>query len=321
MVGHKGDDGHDRPDEQRANLLERPHQRVQRLGELVDGVEHRLFEVGHLAVADQDHPYREDDDTDDGDDRVLATPHESHLDGFRGSGHGPPRAPPLAAPCRWGIIGWTNGRVQRAGHPRGWGRWACDEGCGRRVAGVALLASLAACGSSDPEPQTESALGDNTITVSSFDFPESSLLAEIYSQAIERGGFDVDRIFDVGPRELVLPAMAAGFIEFVPEYLGTALQFLSLGAAEQTPGPARTFRDLTIDARHRAVHRAHLRARAGLERVLRHARDSRARGPGDAQRRHGGRRIGSPSAARPSARRVRCASSASRRRTASRSTR
>ncbi len=113
------------------------------------------------------------------------------------------------------------------------------------VTGVALLGSLVACSSSEPVPQTESALGDNTITVSSFDFPESSLLAEIYSQAIERGGFDVDRLFDVGPRELVLPAMAAGFIEFVPEYLGTALQFLSLGAAEQTPGPARTFRDLT----------------------------------------------------------------------------
>jgi osmoprotectant transport system substrate-binding protein len=114
------------------------------------------------------------------------------------------------------------------------------------VAGLALLGGLAACGSSDPAPQTESALGDNTITVGSFDFPESALLAEIYSQAIERGGFDVDRIFNVGPRELVLPAMAAGFIEFVPEYLGTALQFLSLGAAEQTPGPARTFRDLTV---------------------------------------------------------------------------
>ena len=103
------------------------------------------------------------------------------------------------------------------------------------MAGGALLASLAACSSSDPVPQTESALGDNTITVSSFDFPESSLLAEIYSQAIERGGFDVDRLFDVGPRELVLPAMAA-LIEFVPEYLGTALQFLSLGTASN-PGP------------------------------------------------------------------------------------
>ena len=43
----------------------------------------------------------------------------------------------------------------------------------------------------------------------------------------------VDRRFEIGPRELVLPALSAGFIEFVPEYLGTALQFLSLGAAAQ----------------------------------------------------------------------------------------
>ena len=169
---------------------------------------------------------------------------------------------------------WSHSRKSPAGQPPAGlgGDGHAREGYGRPLlASRCSAAASSACSSSEPVPQTESALGDNTITVSSFDFPESSLLAEIYSQAIERGGFDVDRTLRRRPRELVLPAMAAGFIEFVPEYLGTALQFLSLGAAEQTPGPARTFRDLYVDARHRTIRRAQLSARARLERVLRHA--------------------------------------------------
>ena len=71
------------------------------------------------------------------------------------------------------------------------------------------------------------ATGDDAITVASFDFPESVLLAEIYAQALEAGGIKVKRALDLGPRELVEPALERGLVEFVPEYLGTALDFLS----------------------------------------------------------------------------------------------
>ena len=37
------------------------------------------------------------------------------------------------------------------------------------------------------------------------------------------------RAFRVGPREVVLPALARGLVELVPEYAGTALRFASLG--------------------------------------------------------------------------------------------
>ena len=99
----------------------------------------------------------------------------------------------------------------------------------KRLAAL-LVVALVGCGSAS-KTVPPSALGDDAITVGSFDFAESALLAEIYSQVLERGGFEVERRFEIGPRELVLPAMSAGFIEFVPEYLGTAEQFLSLGAA------------------------------------------------------------------------------------------
>lgn len=73
--------------------------------------------------------------------------------------------------------------------------------------------------------------GDGAITVASFDFPESVLLAETYAQALESHGFTVKRALGVGARELVEPALERGLVEFVPEYLGTALQFVTRGTA------------------------------------------------------------------------------------------
>jgi osmoprotectant transport system substrate-binding protein len=109
--------------------------------------------------------------------------------------------------------------------------------------GIVAVVLLAACTSTRESP-APTALGDDAITVGSFDFEESDLLAEIYSQALEGGGFVVERRFDIGPRELVLPAMSAGFIEFVPEYVGTALQFLSLGSSAQDSDVSSTHRAL-----------------------------------------------------------------------------
>ena len=110
----------------------------------------------------------------------------------------------------------------------------------RRTIGFLVLAALGGvvvgCGS-DPADQADSAavrvastLRDDTITVGSFDFAESELVAEIYSQALEGEGYDVQRAFGLGPREFVLPALAGGLIEVVPEYAGSALQFSSLAA-------------------------------------------------------------------------------------------
>jgi osmoprotectant transport system substrate-binding protein len=63
--------------------------------------------------------------------------------------------------------------------------------------------------------------------VASFNFPESVLLAEIYAQAIEGAGIRVEREPSLGPRELVMPALLQGLVEFVPEYAGSGLQFLA----------------------------------------------------------------------------------------------
>ena len=67
------------------------------------------------------------------------------------------------------------------------------------------------------------------ITVGSFDFPESVLLAEIYGEALAANKFPVRILPNLGPRELVDPALMNGLLQLVPEYAGSALQFVSLG--------------------------------------------------------------------------------------------
>ena len=99
---------------------------------------------------------------------------------------------------------------------------------------VALLVPVGASSAGAAERAARGGLHDKVVTVGSFDFAESRLLAEIYSQTLEGADIRVRRAFGLGPREFVAPALAVGLVEFVPEYAGTAVRFMSLGTA--TPG-------------------------------------------------------------------------------------
>jgi osmoprotectant transport system substrate-binding protein len=82
------------------------------------------------------------------------------------------------------------------------------------LAGCRSAGRTGGAGSESPGP---------AVVVASFNFPESALLAEIYSQALQHAGVPVRRELDLGPRELVLPALHQGLVDVVPEYVGTAL--------------------------------------------------------------------------------------------------
>jgi osmoprotectant transport system substrate-binding protein len=84
---------------------------------------------------------------------------------------------------------------------------------------------LVGCRDGGAEP-VRLAIDDDAITVASFDFAESEIVAEIYAQALEDAGFRVVRDLRLGPRELVFPALARGLVELVPEYAGTAATFI-----------------------------------------------------------------------------------------------
>lgn len=97
----------------------------------------------------------------------------------------------------------------------------------RWVASVLLALILISCRTTPSSTASDlGALHDDAITVASFDFPESIVLAEIYSQALTSNGYRVIRQFNIGPRELVDPALQRGLVELVPEYAGSALTFL-----------------------------------------------------------------------------------------------
>ena len=83
------------------------------------------------------------------------------------------------------------------------------------------VAVLAAC-SADDGDAVPTVAGDEVV-VASFNFPESELVAEIYAAALEAAGIPVRREAELGPRELVQPALLSGLVDVVPEYLGTAL--------------------------------------------------------------------------------------------------
>ena len=89
----------------------------------------------------------------------------------------------------------------------------------------------AACTSSGAPASSSSQTGSasQVITIASFNFPESEVLAQIYGQALRAKGYRVDVLAGVGARELLEPALQRGLVDFIPEYGGSALTFLSLG--------------------------------------------------------------------------------------------
>lgn len=113
--------------------------------------------------------------------------------------------------------------------------------------GAAAALALTGCGSSDDpgsgrsteagtetgsEPgdaATSEATGDDTggsdapVTIGGFNFPESTILMEIYAQSLEDAGIPVQREADLGTRELVFPELTGGNIDILPEYVGSAI--------------------------------------------------------------------------------------------------
>ena len=116
------------------------------------------------------------------------------------------------------------------------------------AAAVALLV-VAACSSNADLGAGPTA--PSGIRVASFDFAESTLLAEMYSQIIESVDVPVIRLGSLGPREIVTPAMELDHVDLVPEYLGTALQYT--GISEPNPDTESALAELDERLAHRGL--------------------------------------------------------------------
>jgi len=95
--------------------------------------------------------------------------------------------------------------------------------------GASVLVLVSACstgGGSKP-----------TVKVGSDGFYEAKVMAEIYAQALEAGGYTVDRTgIGIGARKVSAPALETGQIDLKPEYIGSGLAFYDAG--KQTGDPA-----------------------------------------------------------------------------------
>jgi osmoprotectant transport system substrate-binding protein len=98
------------------------------------------------------------------------------------------------------------------------------------AAAVALLLTVAACGSTTTGGSTASPKGN--ITIGGFAFSEGSVLAELYGQALQHDGYNVTFKLNLGSREVVGPALKSGQIDLYIGYAATDLEYWNNSAGE-----------------------------------------------------------------------------------------
>lgn len=82
--------------------------------------------------------------------------------------------------------------------------------------------------------------GKPAVRVGSTNFAEQVILAELYGQTLEANGYRVERRLNLGPREIVEPALESDQIDLYADYLATLLAFVSKGAEKGSADAATT---------------------------------------------------------------------------------
>lgn len=97
--------------------------------------------------------------------------------------------------------------------------------------------ALAGCASSNPldTASEEPTSGGDTITIGSQAYYSNEIIAEIYAQALEGAGYEVERNFNIGQRDAYIPELESGAIDLFPEYTGNLLEFLDDSTEATSP--------------------------------------------------------------------------------------
>jgi osmoprotectant transport system substrate-binding protein len=94
---------------------------------------------------------------------------------------------------------------------------------------TALVVAATACGSTTP-----TATPKGTLTIAGFNFPESSILAELYGQALAHDGYTINYKLLLGTREVLAPAMKAGQVDLYAGYAASDLEYYDNSAGKAT---------------------------------------------------------------------------------------
>src|SRR5918994_6659430 len=122
------------------------------------------------------------------------------------------------------------------------------------LAALVLAFGVAACGGDTDENDgdgTETRANlieenpDNNgieLTVGSKNFTEQYILGEIYAQALEAAGYEVNTDLNLGSEQVALRALEEGEVDAYPEYTSTALtSFFDVPAGEKPADPPQAF--------------------------------------------------------------------------------
>ncbi|MGQ0572823.1 MAG: ABC transporter substrate-binding protein [Pseudonocardia sp.] len=124
-----------------------------------------------------------------------------------------------------------------------------------RIAALAAILglALAGCGGGGDPLSSGGGSGDaggaaGPIKIGSANFPENVLLAQIYGQALQAKGVQVEILPPIQSREAYFPGLRDGSIDLVPEYTGVLLQFLQPSAPQKAPDEVYTALQAAVTA-------------------------------------------------------------------------
>jgi len=96
----------------------------------------------------------------------------------------------------------------------------------RSVAALAAMAFVAAaCGDTGPTSR-------GSLTIAGLNSPKSTILADIYGQALAHDGYSITYRLLAGSRDAVVPALEAGLVDLYPGLAATDLEFYNKSAGE-----------------------------------------------------------------------------------------
>ncbi|MGP2440426.1 ABC transporter substrate-binding protein [Streptomyces sp. JW3] len=121
------------------------------------------------------------------------------------------------------------------------------------VAAVTLMATaalLSGCSSSDDggdNPLDGDKAAAGTVVVGSNNFAESTLLADIYGEALKAKGLKVTYKHNIGSRETTYGLMKNGSVTVLPEYNGSLLAYLDADAEQTSAAEVNTTAKAKLD--------------------------------------------------------------------------
>ncbi|MCF1595340.1 ABC transporter substrate-binding protein [Streptomyces muensis] len=119
------------------------------------------------------------------------------------------------------------------------------------VALAATAALLAGCSSSDDksDPLAGDKPSGDTVVVGSNNFPESTLLADIYGEALKAKGIEVEYQPNIGSREVTYGQLRNGSVTVLPEYNGSLLAYLDPKAEQESSEAVNAAVKAKLDAK------------------------------------------------------------------------